>query len=132
MRRFIERLEERNLLAGDVQLVYGSPSAPDETGIVTRQIQVFSDVAGDVLIESSLTDDFENPTWELTRGYSNRNMDLGFLPETPDFQIRGPGRVQDVGDLNGDGRNDFLVDGNQRALVFYGCLLYTSPSPRDS
>jgi|GEM_PF-4767432 len=120
MRRQVEQLEKRDLLAGDIQLVYDI-SDPDAQGEVTAHIRVFADSAGEVLVESSLTDELENPMWELTQGFSNRTMDLSFLPATPDFrigeselmQIVGDQNSREIGDLNGDGIDDFFVSGER-------------------
>lgn len=122
MRRCIERLEHRELLAGDVQLEYGAATEPDEFGAITRQIRVYASAEGAVRVESSLTDEFVNPRSEVSYGFSNKTMDLGFLPDSPDLRMEGVTLLQDVGDLNGDGRDDFLHDEDSRAIVIYGGL----------
>ena len=115
----LERLETRHLLAIDLSVEHDvfEPAEPGEE--VTRVIRVFNhgdEVAKDVLVQSSLTDELENPTWERRTGNAklirepHRDME-------PDFQLFEPlsgynfetvDDVLPVGDMNGDGLEDFV------------------------
>ena len=133
--RTLERLETRRLLAIDLSVEHDvfEPAEPGEE--VTRVIRVFNhgdEVAKDVLVQSSLTDELENPTWERRTGNAklirepHRDME-------PDFQLFEPlagnnfttvDGVLPVGDMNGDGLGDFVFHSVRLGRVKRASLVF--------
>lgn len=109
----LERLEARRLMAIDLSVEHDTfePAEPGEE--VTRVIRVYNhgdEVAEDVLIQSSLTDELENPTWQRTLT-DGRVRPAPSAMRATDYHLLA-GSITDVraaGDINGDGAEDLLV-----------------------
>ena len=131
----LESLELRRLMAIDLAVEHDTFEPANPGDEVTRVIRVYNhgdDVAEDVLVRSSLTDELENPTWERTLAKSewirntpsSREKDFELFRGENSSNVHGM-LTKAVGDLNGDGLVDFLFQpnfGSSVASVVFGGL----------
>ena len=108
----IERAEERRLLAADLLVEHDPISDESSNDQVTRVIRVHNigdEVAEQVLVRSSLTDELVDPIWERYQAPA-KFIEDPTRGRSPDFRISGGTIVQSetIGDVNGDGLRDML------------------------
>ena len=124
-----QRLEQRNLLAGDVSVALQGSTLVVSGDELSNQIDVSQNDSGEVIFtgrdsttingqaEFSFTESFDRTLFELGGGDDEVVID-GFEAGRELRFIGG----------NGDDR----LEGTAVTARNYSCLLYTSPSPRDA
>ena len=129
----------QRLLVAPAALGLFSPLAANATEVNLDEIANYSDVESIEFVSSfDNSDTTEKPLLAGGEGLvDNQSYDGGFSETTTasfslDFAIGavdGAGLQGNNGDPNGAVK---VTDGNEDLQATYGCLLYTSPSPRDS
>ena len=113
-----ESLESRRLLAADIEVFHALTDEANVGEQVSRIIRVHSDADAAVDIQSSLTNELDDPTWLRFRTHGKDWTNLQDLE--PSQRIRAD--FTPIGDFNGDGIDDLLaeISDNERIVVFAG------------